>query len=330
MLKYHVPIGPVPSVPTRFPATRFPFNFNGLPDERRFTQQCTRDRLRLRWRPARRSSRARTWSADRGTVRRQDPVRPRRRHDQDRAAGNRRPVAQVAAAARRDVGLVGGPVAQQALGGDRPAPLRGTGHRAPAGPRDGRAHRELPSRHAGRLGPGIRRAVGGQSGPGHAAHLRLRPDGPIQGSPRIRRGRRSHGRAAAPDGRTGPGDRTRRGEHRRYALRASRHHRRPGGLARARPQRRTRAGGRRCALRGGIQLHGEPAAGVQRLRRRSSCRRQFVARHRPEQRLPLQRRLGPDRRQWRQHLPAPDARPRPRRISPPIPAWPTTPVAQPA
>ena len=57
-------------------------------------------------------------------------------------------------------------------------------------------------------GLGLRRAVGDQPGPRDAAHLRLRADGPLQGPARLRRRRRSHGRAAPPDRRTGPGDRS--------------------------------------------------------------------------------------------------------------------------
>ncbi len=40
--------------------------------------------------------------------------------------------------------------------------------------------------------------------PDHAAHQRLRPDRPVQGPPRLRRGGRSDGRAAPPHRRAGP------------------------------------------------------------------------------------------------------------------------------
>jgi hypothetical protein len=62
--------------------------------------------------------------ADRRPLCRQDPGRLRRRGGQDRAAGQRRPAAQVAPAEGRHLGVVAGAVAQQALAGAGPAPPR--------------------------------------------------------------------------------------------------------------------------------------------------------------------------------------------------------------
>jgi molybdate transport repressor ModE-like protein len=73
--------------------------------------------VRIRW-PASRSWR---WASSSPALRRQDAGRLRRRRRQDRAARRRRSAAQLAAAEERHLGLVAGAVAQQALGGARPA-----------------------------------------------------------------------------------------------------------------------------------------------------------------------------------------------------------------
>ena len=72
--------------------------------------------------------------------------------DQDRAAGPRRPAAQVALPRGRHVAVVARAVAQQALGRARPAAARGAGDRAAAGRRGRHRRRELPARARSRAG----------------------------------------------------------------------------------------------------------------------------------------------------------------------------------
>ena len=226
--------------------------------------------------------------------------------DQDRAARRRRPAAQLAPAQGRHLGLVAGAVAQQALDRARPAATGRPGHRAQADRRGRRADRELPPRHAGRLGPGLR-ALCCSSTRG-LVMLRISgygQTGPYRDLPGFGVDRRGDGRPAPPDRRAGPRAGALRRLHRRHAGRAARRDRRPDRRCTTARARRPGPGDRRRAVRGGVQRDGEPAARVQRLRRGARAGRQRAARHRAVQRLPLQRRrLRADRRQRRQHLQA--------------------------
>ncbi|KAG1538553.1 hypothetical protein G6F50_014645 [Rhizopus delemar] len=107
--------------------------------------------------------------ADRWAVRRQDAGRIRRRGEQDRAARQGRPPAQLAPDPRRHVRLVAGAVAQQEIGQPGPAPARGAGPDSRAGQGHRRRGRELQAGHDGRLGPGLGRPARHQSGAGDAA-----------------------------------------------------------------------------------------------------------------------------------------------------------------
>ena len=63
---------------------------------------------------------------------------------------------------------------------------RRAGDRAPADPRGRRGDRELPARHDGGLGARLGRPVEPESGPHHAADLRLRPDRSLPGPAGLR------------------------------------------------------------------------------------------------------------------------------------------------
>ena len=164
-----------------------------------------------------RHPRGRTRSIDRGPVRGQDTCRLRRRRDQDRAAGLRRSVAQVAPAEGRHVGVVADPVAQQALARARPEAAGRPGDRTCAGPRGRCADRELPPRCDGRLRARPRRPDAHEPASDRAAGQRIRSDRPLSRQTRFRRGGGSHGRAAPSQRRARPDPRAGRHQHRRHA-----------------------------------------------------------------------------------------------------------------
>ncbi len=168
----------------------------------------------------------------------QDTGGVRRRRDQGRAGRCRRPAAQVAAAARRHLGMVGGAVAQQAFGVPRPAQRRRAGGSARAGARGRRADRELQARHARRLGPGVGAAARAEPAADHAAHLGLWADRALPRQARLRRARRIDGRAALPERRAGAGAGARGRLAGRHAGGAARRDRRADGAA---PPRRPMA-----------------------------------------------------------------------------------------
>ncbi len=134
--------------------------------------------------PARRPQGAGAGRADRRSVLREGPGRIRRRRGQARAARPRRPAAQVALREGRHVRVVACAVAQQEVGGGRPAASR-TARRSRA------SSRCAPTSSSRISGPArsrngawaTTRSPRANPGPGHGAHLRLRPDGPYRERP---------------------------------------------------------------------------------------------------------------------------------------------------
>lgn len=108
----------------------------------------------------------------------------------------RRPGALDGAPRRRRVAVRGEHPAQQAAGRDRPSHRRRAGTRARTRAARRRRHRELPSRHAGEVGTGLRVARGAQPAAGHGAHQRLRAGRAVRRTPRLRCDRRGGQRAA--------------------------------------------------------------------------------------------------------------------------------------
>ena len=110
---------------------------------------------------------------------RDDPGRPRRRGDQDRAAGRRRHAGVRSALPRRGRGAAVGLFRQlqprQALDRDGPAPSRRASAAGGADPRRRRADRELPHRRRRVAGPGRGDAARDQPAPDPLRDLGLRP-----------------------------------------------------------------------------------------------------------------------------------------------------------
>ena len=187
---------------------------------------------------------------------------------------------------------------------------------ARAGRRGRRADRELPARHARRLGPGLGRSCTRST----RGSIMLRISGYGQTGPyRDQPGFGVIGEAMG-------GLRHLTGEPGRVPVRVRRLDRRHAGRAARRDRRADRAAPpqRSTAAQGqviDVALY-ESVFNVmesllpeyERVRRGARARRQRAARHRADQRLPLQRRrLRAGRRQRRQHLQAPDGGDRPRR-----------------
>ena len=133
-------------------------------------------------------------------LRRLDHGRVRRRGAQGRASDRRRsdaPLRHPDQAPRRHPGVaLRGP--QQEVGDHRPAPETGCGSVRPAGRQVRRADRELPPGHHGGMGPRLVGAAGGQSRPGDAARLGLRPDRPLPAAAGLCAYRPRHRRAVLP------------------------------------------------------------------------------------------------------------------------------------
>ena len=164
--------------------------------------------------------------------------------------------------------------------------------------------RELPTRHAGEVGPGLRRAQGPQQGHHPGPGLRLRPDRTGSAQGRIRLGRRGRERAAPherlPRRTTAPARTVARRQPGRHVRRAGR-----DGRAVSAHRHRRRAGGRRRV--DGI-LSGRAGIDHSRLRRRRRGARPVghsPRGHRTVEHLPDRRRqLGGDRRQPGHRVPA--------------------------
>ena len=248
--------------------------------------------------PPRRPPRRRAGPAPGRPVLRPAPRRLRGRGHQGRGPGQRRPDAPVGPGeALRPVAVVAGGRPQQAVGHRRPAHRARPGPRPAHGRRGRRADRELPSRHAGALGPGPRDAVGDQPrSRGHPGH-RVRADRTVRRPRGLRLDRRGDGRDPLRHRRPGPAAGPRRGLPRRLAggdLRLPRHPRRaaPARAHRSRPGRRLRH------LRGRPLPDGVARARVAGGRLPARADRYDAAQRLAEQRLPHRRRGdGPHRRQ---------------------------------
>ena len=157
--------------------------------------------------------------------------------------------------------------------------------------------RELPARHAGEVGPGLRRAARTQQGHHPGPGVRLRPDRTRSAQGRLRVGRRGRQRAAAHERVPRRPAAAARAVARRQP---GRHVRRAGRAGRAVPAHRHRRGpGRR--RRADRILSGRAGIDDSRLRRRRRGARSVghpPGGHRPVEHLPDRRRqLGGDRRQ---------------------------------
>jgi len=125
----------------------------------------------------------------RGTARRL------RRHGREgRAASPRRRCARLSAAQGRQAAVVEGDQPRQAPDHAGPAQARGLRLAAEDAAALRRAGRELPARHARRLGPHEGGALESAAGPRDPSHDRFRPDRPLQEPAGIRAGLRGHGR----------------------------------------------------------------------------------------------------------------------------------------
>uniref|UniRef100_A0A0N4Z3R1 Transcriptional regulator n=1 Tax=Parastrongyloides trichosuri TaxID=131310 RepID=A0A0N4Z3R1_PARTI len=152
-------------------------------------------------RPSARAEGRRDGPTDRRSLLRPVAGRHGRRGDQAGSAGRRRPDAALGPGG--DADLVARHRAQQILRRGRPACGRGPADGARPD-RPGRyPDRELPSRHAGEMGPGPGRSDGGQPAPDRGAGLRLWPVWSLFLARRLRRHRRGHGRLARHRRRTG-------------------------------------------------------------------------------------------------------------------------------
>ena len=196
-----------------------------------------RDRRRRASAAARRPAGHRPVGGDRRAERRPLPGRLRGRRHQGRASGGRHPAQHgLARPPRRHRPVVEDGQPQQAVRRPRPEARRRPRRAARAGRRRGRARRELPSRHAGAVGPRAGRAARAERTAGHHPRDGIRPGRPLRQPTRLRLDRRGHVRLC---------------RHRRRA-------RRPAPAPSHRPDRRGDGAGRCIRNDGRLALRRRP------------------------------------------------------------------------